>query len=70
MQYTVSPMRVASPIIMIQQFMLYDLSWTFCFTKYDSRLFQDFLISYLLTCTGITCLYVPMLSIPTFMHVF
>jgi len=47
-------MHVTSPVIMIQQFMLYDLSWTFYFTIYDSRLLLDFLISCLLTCTGIT----------------
>jgi len=50
--------------------MLYDLRWTFCFTIYDSRLLRNFLISYLLTCTGVTCLCVPMLFKPFSMHVF
>jgi len=50
--------------------MLYDLSWTFCFTIYDCRLLRDFLISCLLTCPGITCLCVPMLSIPFSMLIF
>jgi len=56
-------------VIMIQQFMLYDLSWILCFTIYDSRLLQDFLISCLLTCTGITCLCVPMLLTPLSMYI-
>jgi len=68
-------MHVTSPVIMIQQFMLYDLSWTFCFTKYDSRLFQDFMISCLLTCTVITYKHVMTVQVSTLsrsfsMHVF
>ena len=70
MQHTNLPMHVTCPVIMIQQFMLYDLSWTFCFTIYDSRLLRDFLISCLLTCTGITYLCVPMLSTSFSMHIF
>jgi len=70
MQHTNLPMHVTCPVIMIQQFMLYDLSWTFYFTIYDSRLLWDFLISFLLTCTSITCLCVPMLSILFSMHIF
>jgi len=70
MQHTTLPMHVTCHVIMIQQFILYDLSWTFCFIIHDSRLLRDFLISCLLTCTGITCLCVPMLSIPFSMHVF
>ena len=35
MQHTNLPMHVTCPVIMIQQFMLYDLSWIFCFTIYD-----------------------------------
>ena len=49
--------------------MLSDLSLTFCFTIYDFRLLQDFLISCLLTCTDITCLCVPMLSTLFSIHV-
>jgi len=46
MQHTNLPMHVTCPVIMIQQFMLYDLSWIFYFTIYDSRLLRDFLISF------------------------
>ena len=69
-QHTNLPMHVTCPVIMIQQFMLRDLSWTFYFTIYDSRLLRDFLISCLLTYTGITCLCVPMLSTPFSMYIF
>jgi len=63
-------MHVTCPVIMIHKFMLHDLSWTFCFTIYDSRLLRDFLISYLLTCTSITCLCVPTLLTSFSIHIF
>jgi len=50
--------------------MLYGLSLAFYFSIYDSRLLRDFLISCLLTYTGITCLCVPMLSTLFSMHIF